>query len=166
MADLDRYLKLMLEAGASDLHLLTGQPPKLRIRGELIAIEEEPVLTPQRMEQLLFEIIDKNQKAKFSETHDLDFAYSLEGVARFRCNYFGQKKGPGAVFRIIPTKIKTVAELNLPVVIEKLAHLQKGLVLITGPTGSGKSTTLASLIDLINSTYKKHILTIEDPVEF
>jgi twitching motility protein PilT len=166
MAELDRFLKQVLETNASDLHLLCGQKPKLRIHGELAPIAEEAELTVERLEQLLFEIIDKTQKSKFTETNDLDFAYSLEGVARFRCNYFRHKRGPGAVFRIIPTKIKSIADLQLPAVIEKLAHLQKGLVLITGPTGSGKSTTLAALIDLINTTYAKHILTIEDPVEF
>ena len=166
MAEIDLLLKKMIDSGASDLHLLCGQHPKLRIRGELVSMEEEPVSTQERMEELLFSILDKQQKAKFTETCDLDFAYSLQGLARFRCNYFVQKRGYGAVFRIIPTKIKSVAELNLPAVIEKLAHLQKGLVLVTGPTGSGKSTTLAALIDLINSTYQKHILTIEDPVEF
>lgn len=166
MAEIDRYLQQMVQAHASDLHLLCGQQPKLRIRGELVAIEGEPVLSKERMELLLYEIVDKNQKSRFCETHDLDFAYSLANVGRFRCNFFSQKRGPGAVFRLIPTRIKSIADLNLPVAIEKFAHLQKGLVLITGPTGSGKSTTLAALIDLINSTYAKHILTIEDPVEF
>ncbi len=166
MAEIDSLLKRMIETGASDLHMLCGQPPKFRVHGELVPVEGEIELTHTRMEQLLFEIVDKNQKAKFSETHDLDFAHSLEGIARFRCNFFLQKRGPGAVFRIIPSKIKTISELNMPGVIEKLAHLQKGLVLVTGPTGSGKSTTLAALIDVINSNYRKHILTIEDPVEF
>ncbi len=166
MAEIDSLLKQMIQAGASDLHMLTGQPPKFRIHGELVAVEGQPELTSTRMEQLLFEMVDKNQKAEFCKSHDLDFAYSIQDVARFRCNFFIQKHGPGAVFRIIPSKIKSLTQLNLPPVIEKLAHLQKGLVLVTGPTGSGKSTTLAALIDLINNTYRKHILTIEDPVEF
>jgi twitching motility protein PilT len=166
MPEIESLLKRMLEIGASDLHMLCGQPPKFRVRGELMPVEGEPELTTSRMEHLLFEMIDKAQKARYCEAHDLDFAYSIEGVARFRCNFFLQKWGPGAVFRLIPSKIKTIAQLNLPPVIEKLAHLQKGLVLVTGPTGSGKSTTLAALIDVINSTYRKHILTIEDPVEF
>jgi len=166
MAEIDSLLKRMIEAGASDLHLLCGQPPKFRVHGELVAVEGETELITARMEQLLFEMVDKTQKAKFCEFHDLDFAYTIEGVGRFRCNFFLQKWGPAAVFRHIPSKIKTITQLNLPPVIEKVAHLQKGLVLVTGPTGSGKSTTLAALIDVINSTYKKHILTIEDPVEF
>jgi|GEM_PF-94151 len=166
MAEIDFYLKKIQDSGASDLHLLCGSQPKLRIHGELNPIEGEPELDASRMEQLLFEIIDPNQKENFCKLNDLDFAYSLEGIARFRCNFFAQKRGLGAIFRIIPEKIKTLAQLNLPPAVEKLAHLQKGLVLVTGPTGSGKSTTLAALIDLINSTYPKHILTIEDPVEF
>jgi twitching motility protein PilT len=166
MAEIDLYLKKIQELGGSDLHLLSGGPPKLRIHGELIPIEGEPDFDEKRMEQLLFGIIDPAQKEKFCKTRDFDFAYSLEGVARFRCNFFFQKRGLGAIFRIIPEKIKSLAQLNLPPAVEKLAHLQKGLVLVTGPTGSGKSTTLAALIDMINSTYPKHILTIEDPVEF
>ncbi len=166
MAEIDYYLKKIQECKASDLHLICGLPPKLRIRGELIAMENEAELDSVKMERLLFEIIDAKQKELFSNSNDLDFAYAIEGEARFRCNYFSQKHGLGAIFRIIPEKIKSVAELNIPSAIEKLAHLQKGLVLVTGPTGSGKSTTLAALIDMINSTYHKQILTIEDPVEF
>jgi len=166
MAEIDAYLKKITEAGASDLHLVCGSLPKLRIHGELVEMKEEVVLTVERMETLLFEILDKTSKDKFLVTHDLDFAYMIPDVARFRCNYFLQKRGPGAVFRIIPTRIKSLTELKVPAAVEKLAHLQKGLVLVTGPTGSGKSTTLAAIIDLINSRYGKHILTIEDPVEF
>ena len=116
--------------------------------------------------EILFEIIGPAQKAKFLEKHDLDFAYGLEGVARFRCNYLMQRTGMGAVFRLIPEKIRNVEQLGLPKAIEKLAHLHAGLVLVTGPTGSGKSTTLAAIIDVINASYNKHILTIEDPIEF
>ena len=166
MAKLDSYLTRMKEMGASDLHLMAGAPPKIRIHGELEVLSGEPVLTHSILETLLLEIITPQQKGGFFRTHDLDFAYGLEGVARFRCNYCFQKSGIGAVFRVIPEKVKTISEINLPPAIEKLAHLHSGLVLITGPTGSGKSTTLAAVIDLINSTYDKHILTIEDPIEF
>ncbi|HEY7162250.1 MAG TPA: type IV pilus twitching motility protein PilT [Acidobacteriota bacterium] len=166
MANIDRFFKIVKEKDASDLHFLAGGLPKLRIAGNLEPIPDEPVITHDKLVELLFEIIGPSQKAKFLETKDLDFAYGLEGVARFRCNYLMQKTGMGAVFRIIPEKIKTLDDLGLPKAIEKLAHLQSGLVLVTGPTGSGKSTTLAAIIDVINSTYNKHILTIEDPIEF
>lgn len=166
MAKIDAYFQKLKETGASDFHVLVGAPPKLRIHGELKAIEDEPFLTPEVLESLLFEIIDPKQKAKFQKTNDLDFAYGLEGVARFRCNYLMQKMGMGAVFRIIPEKIMTIADLNLPKAVEKFAHISSGLILVTGPTGSGKSTTLAAIIDLVNSSYNRHILTIEDPIEF
>lgn len=166
MAKIDRFFKMMKDQGASDLHVIVGAPPKFRQRGELEPIPGEPVLTQESLGELLYEICDARQKEKFDRTGDLDFAYGLENVARFRCNFLKQKMGLGAVFRIIPEKIKTVTDLNLPKAIEKFAHLNNGMVLVTGPTGSGKSTTLAAIIDLINSTYNKHILTIEDPIEF
>jgi twitching motility protein PilT len=166
MANIDRFFTIVKEKDASDLHFLAGAVPKLRIAGNLEPIPDEPVITHDKLVELLFEIIGPTEKAKFLESKDLDFAYGLEGVARFRCNYLMQKSGMGAVFRLIPEKIKTLEELGLPKAIEKLAHLQSGLVLVTGPTGSGKSTTLAAIIDVINSTYNKHILTIEDPIEF
>jgi twitching motility protein PilT len=166
MAKLDSYLVRMRDLGASDLHLMAGAPPKVRIHGELEVLANDPVLTQTNLETLLLEIITPSQKENFLRDHDLDFAYGLEGVARFRCNYCFQKDGIGAVFRVIPERVKTISEIHMPPAIEKLAHLHAGLVLITGPTGSGKSTTLAALIDLINTTYEKHILTIEDPIEF
>jgi twitching motility protein PilT len=166
MANIDRFFTIVKEKDASDLHFLAGSVPKLRIAGNLEPIPDEPPINHDRLVELLFEIIGPAEKAKFLESKDLDFAYGLEGVARFRCNYLMQKSGMGAVFRLIPEKIKTLEELGLPKAIEKLAHLQSGLVLVTGPTGSGKSTTLAAIIDVINSTYNKHILTIEDPIEF
>lgn len=166
MAKLDRYFEMVKDRGASDLHVLVGAPPKLRIHGELEPIPGEEVLTQAVLQEMLFEILDTTQKAKFLQSNDLDFAYGIEGLARFRCNYLVQRMGMGAVFRIIPEKIKTIQELSLPTAIEKFAHMTHGLVLITGPTGSGKSTTLASIIDLINTSYNKHILTIEDPIEF
>lgn len=166
MAKIDRFFKMLKEQGASDLHVLVGAPPKFRIHGELEPIAGEPVLTQESLGELLFEILDAAQKEKYEKTGDLDFAYGLEGVARFRCNYLRQQMGYGAVFRIIPEKIKSITDLNLPKAAEKFAHFNNGLVLVTGPTGSGKSTTLAAIIDMINSTYNKHILTIEDPIEF
>ena len=166
MPKLDAYLTRMKQMGASDLHLMAGAPPKIRLHGELEILPGEAALTQSVLEQLLLEIITPAQKQYFFATHDLDFSYGLEGVARFRCNYCFQKSGVGAVFRIIPEKVKTITELSLPPSIEKLAHLHSGLVLITGPTGSGKSTTLAAIIDMINSSFEKHILTIEDPIEF
>lgn len=166
MAKLDRYFELIKNQGASDLHLLVGAPPKFRLHGELEPIPGEEVLAQASLQEMLYEILTPAQKGKFLQTNDLDFAYGLEGVARFRCNYLVQRMGLGAVFRIIPEKIKTIEELNLPKSIEKFAHLTHGLVLVTGPTGSGKSTTLAAIIDLINTSYNKHILTIEDPIEF
>jgi twitching motility protein PilT len=166
MANIDRFFTIVKDKDASDLHFLAGAVPKLRIAGNLEPIPDEPPISHDKLVELLFEIIGPPEKAKFLETKDLDFAYGLEGVARFRCNYLMQKSGMGAVFRLIPERIRTLEELGLPKAIEKLAHLQSGLVLVTGPTGSGKSTTLAAIIDVINSTYNKHILTIEDPIEF
>ena len=166
MAKLDSYLTRMKEMGASDLHLMAGAPAKIRIHGELEVMPGEALLTHNAVESLLLEIISPAQKEHFYGTHDLDFSYGLEGIARFRCNYCFQRAGVGAVFRVIPEKVKSIAELNLPASLAKLAQLHSGLVLITGPTGSGKSTTLAAIIDQINSNFEKHILTIEDPIEF
>ncbi len=166
MAKIDRYFELVKDKDASDIHFLAGTQPKLRLAGELEPIADEPPIPHDKLVELLFEIIGPSQKAKFLETHDLDFAYGLEGVARFRCNYLFQRTGIGAIFRLIPEHIKTIDELGLSKAIEKTAHFQSGLVLVTGPTGSGKSTTLAAIIDVINSSYNKHILTIEDPVEY
>jgi len=166
MAKIDAYLIKIHECGASDLHLVAGAPPKLRIRGELDPMPDEPLLTQENLTELLLEVLDSKQKKNFLDHQDLDFAYSLKGLARFRCNYFAQKRGYGAVFRIIPEKIKTLEDLNLPASVQKLVHFKKGLILVTGPTGSGKSTTLAAVIDKINSTQSRHILTIEDPIEF
>ena len=166
MSKLDRYFEMIKDHGASDLHLLVGAPPKFRLHGELEPIPGEEVLEQEPLREMLYEILTPAQKGRFLQTNDLDFAYGLEGVARFRCNYLVQRMGLGAVFRIIPEKIKTIDELSLPKAIEKFAHMTHGLVLVTGPTGSGKSTTLAAIIDLINTSYNKHILTIEDPIEF
>ncbi len=166
MAQIDRLFRTIKETGASDLHLLEGLVPKLRIHGSLLPIEGEPVLTGELLKTYMQEICLADQWKLFEQEGDLDFAYGLEGVARFRCNYLRQVHGRGAVFRQIPDEILTTDDLKLPKAVADLAHLQSGLVLVTGPTGSGKSTTLAAVINLINQTYKKHIVTIEDPIEF
>jgi twitching motility protein PilT len=165
MAKIDAFFKYMIEHDASDLHLTAGAKAKIRKHGELEEMDY-PELSNEALQSLLFEITTEEQKKKFLATRDLDFAYEIPGVSRFRANYFEQKRGSGAVFRVIPTEILTAEELNLPPQILKLTHLNRGLVLVTGPTGSGKSTTLAAIIDYINTNRKEHILTIEDPVEF
>jgi twitching motility protein PilT len=165
MSKIDELFNIMLESGASDMHLCTGSKPKLRTHGELEEMDHA-VLTDDLLRELLFEITTEEQKNKFLELRDLDFAYEIPDISRFRANYFFQKFGMGAVFRVIPTKILTVEDLNLPEQILKLTHLSRGLVLVTGPTGSGKSTTLAAIIDYINANRKDHILTVEDPIEF
>lgn len=166
MADIDRLFRKVKEDNASDLHLLEGLPAKYRVHGTLQVIKGEPVLTEESLRKYLIEICRPHQWKLYEESGDLDFAYGLEGIARFRCNYLRQVHGRGAVFRQIPDKILTVEDLGLPKSVANLAHLRSGLVLVTGPTGSGKSTTLAAIMNLINRTYKKHIVTIEDPIEF
>ncbi len=165
MAKIDAFFKYMMENDISDLHLSSGCKPMVRRHGELEEIKYQQ-LNDDILRQLLFEIINENQKERFLQTKDLDFAYEIPGKARFRANYFMQKRGICAVFRLIPGKILTVEDLGLPEQLLKFARLSRGLVLVTGPTGSGKSTTLAAIIDYINRTKKEHILTIEDPVEF
>ncbi len=165
MAAIDVLFKIMVEQGASDLHLTSGAPPYLRLHGNMVPLNYKE-LTSQDVQGLLFEILSEKQKKQFVEKWELDCAYTLTGTGRFRCNIFMQRKGLGAVFRIIPEKIKSAQELNLPPSILDLIDCDRGLILVTGPTGSGKSTTLASLIHQINLTKECHILTIEDPVEF
>jgi twitching motility protein PilT len=165
MAQIDAFFKLMHDHGASDLHLAAGSQPILRIRGELERIKYK-ILENDELKGLLYEITPEEKIKLFEETGDLDFAYEIPGLARYRANFFRQLNGVGAVFREIPSKILTVDDLGLPMVIKRLALLSKGLVLVTGPTGSGKSTTLAAIIDHANRSRKDHILTIEDPVEF
>jgi len=165
MPAIDAYFKEMKDRGASDLHMVVGHPPLLRLRGELVPVDQ-PVLTAESNQNLLFELLSESQKEFVRKKRDLDTAYELEGVGRFRCNFLYQMRGIGAVFRIIPTKILTLEQLNLPNAIKNIANLHHGLVLVTGPTGSGKSTTLAAIIDYINETRDAHIITIEDPLEF
>jgi twitching motility protein PilT len=166
MARIDELFHYLQDHKGSDLHLAAGLEPRIRVHGTLEPVEGWPVLSHPELLDLLRELTSDAQWAEYSGCGDLDFAYGLEGVARFRANFLRQENGCGAVFRIIPEKIVPLEELNLPKAIDSLAHLQQGLVLVTGPTGSGKSTTLAAIIDKINSTYHKHIVTIEDPVEF
>jgi len=165
MAKIDAFFKLMNEQGASDLHLIAGLQPVIRIRGEMERIKYNP-LENDELRAMLYEITPEHKIKQFEETGDIDFAYEVPGLARYRANYFQQKYGVGAVFREIPSKILTGEALGLPPVITKLASLPRGLVLVTGPTGCGKSTTLAAIIDEANRTRKDHIITIEDPIEF
>ncbi|MBN1665036.1 MAG: type IV pilus twitching motility protein PilT [Deltaproteobacteria bacterium] len=165
MAKIDAFFQLMHDQGASDLHLISGQQPVLRIRGDLERVKYNE-LENDELKSMLYEITAEHKIKIFEETGDVDFAYEIPGLARYRANFFQQKYGIAAVFREIPSKVVTCKELGLPPVLEKLASLPRGLVLVTGPTGSGKSTTLAAIIDEANRTRKDHIITIEDPIEF
>lgn len=168
MAQIDAFFKLMHNKEASDLHMVTGQQPILRIRGELERVKwgDHKMLENDDLKSMLYEITPEHKIKEFEETGDVDFAYEIPGLARYRANFFEQKYGIGAVFREIPSEIVNCQQLGLPPVIPRLASLPRGLVLVTGPTGSGKSTTLAAIIDEANRTRKEHILTIEDPIEF
>jgi twitching motility protein PilT len=165
MARIDAFFKLMTDLGASDLHVVAGSQPVLRIRGDMERIKYK-ILDDDELTSMLYEIAPEEKIKVFEETGDIDFAYELPGLARFRANFFRQLNGVGAVFRLIPSNIMTADQLGLPPVITQLAMLHKGLVLVTGPTGSGKSTTLAAIIDYANKHRKDHIITVEDPVEF
>jgi twitching motility protein PilT len=165
MARIDAFFKLMHEQKASDLHLVAGQQPCLRVRGEMERIKFK-VLDNDELKGMLYEITPEDKIKTFEETGDVDFAYEIPGLARYRANFFQQNLGIGAVFREIPSEIQSVGQLGLPPVVAKLAMLPRGLVLVTGPTGSGKSTTLAAIIDEANQNRKDHIITIEDPIEF
>jgi len=166
VAQLDQLLTYLKENDCSDLHLAAGLEPRVRAKGSLRTVEGRAPLGDDELRGMLQELANPKHWDEFVETNDVDFAYGLEGVARFRANYFVQQNGAGAVFRIIPEDIISMEQLRLADAIETLAHLDQGLVLVTGPTGSGKSTTLAAIIDKVNKTYPKHIVTIEDPVEF
>ncbi len=165
MAKIDAFFKLMHEQGASDLHLTSGSPPILRIRGDLQRIKYK-IMENDELKAMLYEITPENKIKVFEETGDVDFGYEIPGLARYRVNFFMQKNGIGAVFREIPNKILTAEQLELPNIMTKLSMLPRGLVLVTGPTGSGKSTTLAAIIDHANRNRKDHIITVEDPIEF
>lgn len=165
MAKIDAFFKLMNDQGASDLHLASGQQPALRIRGEIERVKYK-TLENDDLRAMLYEITPEDKIKLFEETGDVDFGYEIPGLARYRANLFMQRNGIGAVFRQIPTSIMSVEQLGLPRVVAQLASLPRGLVVVTGPTGSGKSTTLAAIIDEANRLRKDHIITVEDPIEF
>lgn len=165
LAQLDTLFRAMHEHGASDLHLVAGNPPIMRINGDLVRLKS-PALTDTTLRPLLQEISPPSAWKTFSDTGDVDYGYELEGVARFRANLFVQKNGAAGVFRLIPSKILSCTDLGLPDEISRLAYLRQGLVLVTGPTGSGKSTTLAAIIDEVNRNRTDNLITIEDPIEF
>ena len=165
MARIETLFRMMKEQNASDLHMSSGSPPIFRQHGEMIKLNYKP-LTSEELTAILYEILTEEQIQHFEKHNDLDFAYEVEGYARFRGNILQQHRGIAAVFRLIPSKVLTVDQLGLPEGIRRMTQFKKGLILVTGPTGSGKSTTLASLIDLINSTRREHIITVEDPLEF
>src|SRR5919204_845980 len=165
MAYLDQFLNVIVKHGGSDLHFAEGQPPKMRVHGDIMPIRAEPISREEAV-QMMSEICGERNWETFEQRGDLDFAYEMDEASRFRSNYFKQSNGYGATFRLIPTKIATLEDLGIPLVVKEFAHLRGGLVLVTGPTGSGKSTTLAALIDYINDNFSRHIVTIEEPIEF
>src|ERR687898_391099 len=166
MASLPDLLKQAVEMQGSDLHLSIGSPPQVRVHGELEKMTPHAELTPTETKSLTYAVLTDAQKKRFEETKELDFSFGIRGLARFRCNMFNQKGAVGAVYRQIPERIRPFEELGLPQVLAKMAERPRGLVLVTGPTGSGKSTTLAAMIDKINTERHAHILTIEDPIEY
>jgi twitching motility protein PilT len=165
MAIIDELLQGMLAEKGSDMHLMTNQAPRIRVHGDLAPLDMPPLLDVE-MDMLLKEICPKERWQHFQSTGDLDFAYEIPGVARFRCNYLHDYRGVSAVFRVIPSRIATLEQLKLPPVLRQICEIREGLVLVTGPTGSGKSTTLAAMIDFINRNLRRKIITIEDPIEF
>jgi twitching motility protein PilT len=166
MARIDAYFQYLVESKGSDLHLSEGQPPKIRVHGGISPIPDQPILSGDDFRSLLAEICDPKAFEKYLKSGDLDFAYAMDEASRFRCNYLKQKNGLAAVFRLIPTEIMSLESLGVPAVVKEFGHMRSGLVLVTGPTGSGKSTTLAALLDYINTNYARHIITIEEPIEF
>ena len=166
MAAIDRLFDIMIEQDGSDLHLVQGEKPKIRLHGSMFILEDEPPLEEDVIRSLLEEILEPDRWREYLQLNDYDFAYEKDEVSRFRANYYRTVGGYGAVFRIIPTEIVTLEDLKLPPALKKFALLRSGLVLVTGPTGSGKSTTLAAIINHINETSSRYILTIEEPIEF
>jgi twitching motility protein PilT len=166
MARLDAFFSKMVEIQGSDLHLTTGLAPYFRLHGDMMAVSGVQPIDADTMREMLYEIAPEANREQFEREHDTDFAYELPGKARFRANYFMDHRGPGAVFRQIPSEVLTCDQLGLPKAVRDLCFLSKGLVLVTGPTGSGKSTTLAAMLDLVNKSRSDHIITIEDPIEF
>ena len=165
MPIIEQYFHQLISMGGSDLHLAEGQPPKVRAHGSIKPIAEE-ALDEATITTMLHEICEEKAWLRFLDKGDLDFAYEMDESSRFRCNYLKQQHGLGAVFRIIPTKIATLEQLGIPPVVKEFCNIRSGLVLVTGPTGSGKSTTLAAMIDYINTNYTRHIITVEEPIEF
>ncbi|MCZ6626405.1 MAG: type IV pilus twitching motility protein PilT [Deltaproteobacteria bacterium] len=163
--DITELLAFGVEQGASDCHLSSGKPPLLRIHGDLKNLDHA-VLNREEVHSMIYDIMSDTQRKIFEESHECDFSFEMGDVARFRVNVFMQREGEAAVFRTIPTKILTLSELGMPKIMNELCQKEKGLILVTGPTGSGKSTTLAAMVDLVNGDFEGHILTIEDPIEF
>ncbi|WP_280530168.1 type IV pilus twitching motility protein PilT [Nocardioides dongkuii] len=163
---LDELLQQVVELGGSDLHLTVGVPPTIRVRGEMQAVVGRPVLETASLQQALYAVLTERQRKVFEEQRELDFAYAVPGQARFRVNLFWQRESVGAVLRLIPWEIKTLGDLGMPPIVSGFAAMKRGLVLVTGPTGSGKSTTLAAIVDQVNRSRRGHIMTIEDPIEF
>jgi len=163
--DITQLLTFAHREGASDVHLSAGEPPMVRIHGDMKRIEHPP-LSAEEVHNMVFDIMSDPVRKTFQETNDVDFSFELGAIARFRVNVFRTRRGEGGVFRTIPTKVMTLEDLGLPPIMKEICDKERGLVLVTGPTGSGKSTTLAAMIDYINETFEGHILTIEDPVEF
>jgi twitching motility protein PilT len=165
MAYIDQFLQIVVRQGASDLHIGERQPPKIRTHGDIMPIREEPI-SREEATRMLSEVCGPQNWEIFQERGDLDFAYQMDEDSRFRTNYFKQSDGYAAAFRLIPTKISSLEELGVPVVIKEFAYLRGGLILVTGPTGSGKTTTQAALIDFINQSFFRHVVTVEEPIEF
>jgi len=165
MANLYQLLQTMIEKGASDLHVTTGSPPQIRVDGRLVPLDQ-PSMAPAETKQLVYSVLTDSQKHKFEEENELDFSFGLKGLSRFRANVFMQRGAVACAFRTVPFQIKTFEELGLPAVVNDLVRKPRGLILVTGPTGSGKTTTLAAMIDRINSENNHHIVTIEDPIEY
>jgi twitching motility protein PilT len=163
--DITQLLTFGVNQNASDCHLSSGEPPMLRVNGDLKKLDL-PALSKEEVHALVYDIMNDAQRKTFEESLECDFSFEMGGLARFRVNVFMQRRGEGAVFRTIPTKILTLEELGMPAILKQLCEKEKGLILVTGPTGSGKSTTLAAMVDYLNNTFEGHILTIEDPVEF
>jgi len=165
-ATMHDLLTLLIERGASDLHITTGTHPQIRLHGKLTALTQFEVQMPQDTQRLAYSVLNEGQKQKFEEENELDLSFGIQGLARFRCNVYRQRGAVAAAIRVIPVKIRGFDELGLPAIVEQMADRPKGLILVTGPTGSGKSTTLAAMVDKVNSERAEHIVTIEDPIEF
>jgi twitching motility protein PilT len=165
-AKLDALLRHLVSTGSSDLHLRVGEPPLVRLDGEIKRVEDAPVLEDAMLRRMLLTIMPERNQGEFDETHDSDFAYEIPGVSRFRVNVLMERKGAAAVFRAVPSQVVTVEQMGITPEVQQLCFLTNGLVLVTGPTGSGKSTTLCALIDLVNRARADHVITIEDPIEF